>query len=171
MAFSMSRRVTSVGAAICLATGMLLGCESERPAGPPVFPVQGELRFDGEPMTGASVTFHRTGEGAETGSYYPRATVDEQGVYRLSTFVSDDGAPAGDYVVTVYWPDPKVVARDPYGESEQLPPDLLRRRFATPEASNLRARIPTAPTRLAPVDLSDRAVKQAEQFSLMTEPQ
>ena len=163
--FVMSWRMKWTGVATGLTAAILFGCGDQRPVGPQVFPVQGKLLFDGEPMAGARITLHRVGE-AEGGEHYPRATTDEQGVYQLSTLVSEDGAPEGNYVMVVYWPDPKVVARDPYGEGDKLPPDLLRRRFATPDASNLRATIPDAPTRLLPVDLNDREVKRAAQFFL-----
>ena len=76
----------------------------------------------------------------------PRGVTDAEGRFQLRTYHDGDGAPAGEYTVTVYWPDvrPKVSADD------QLPPDRLDERFANPKNSSLRATV-AAPHHAPPV--------------------
>ena len=38
------------------------------------------------------------------GAPHPRATVDKQGNFSLTTYEQADGAPPGEYLVTVEWP-------------------------------------------------------------------
>jgi hypothetical protein len=67
----------------------------------PTFPVQGSITFRGQPMPGAVVTLHpkTPAEGVPA----PRAQVDKDGSLKVSTYDGGDGAPAGEYVVTVQW--------------------------------------------------------------------
>src|SRR5438270_6044767 len=66
----------------------------------PVFPVQGQVLFQGKPATGAQVVFQRVGTG---GNAPVRASgqVDTAGKFVLTTYAAGDGAPAGEYEVTV----------------------------------------------------------------------
>ncbi|WP_145255835.1 hypothetical protein [Planctomycetes bacterium Pan216] len=106
---------------------LVIGCQQSKIEGEvPVFPVTGTMLANGKPATGAMITLHTID--TTTAHYFPRATAGEDGTFRLSTFVSDDGAPTGEFVVTIRWPDPKVVAQDPLGEREEAPPDLLKRK-------------------------------------------
>ena len=74
------------------------------PADPrPVFPVRGEVFVDGRPAEGALVVFHPEHEPTDPKGPRPRATVRADGSFVLGTHAADDGAPAGNYVVTVAW--------------------------------------------------------------------
>jgi hypothetical protein len=66
----------------------------------PVFPVQGQVLFDGKPATGAHVVFHPVGKSGG-GALRPAGQVDHDGKFTLTTFQSGDGAPEGEYAVTV----------------------------------------------------------------------
>lgn len=70
----------------------------------PVFPVKGKLIMDGKPMAGATIIFYPTHEFPDgAAKQRPRATVDTDGNFQVSTYTNDDGAPAGDYKATVSW--------------------------------------------------------------------
>lgn len=74
------------------------GCGgSDRPL---IVPVGGKIVYKGEPVEGAKVTFHPTGESPRK----PIGTTNANGEFRLTTFDTNDGAPPGEYVVTVYKP-------------------------------------------------------------------
>jgi hypothetical protein len=81
-----------------MALGLVAGCGAAGRV--PVFPVQGQVLFNGKPAAGAQVVFHPAGK---TGSdaLRPTAQVDADGKFTLTTFTSGDGAPAGEYEVTV----------------------------------------------------------------------
>lgn len=74
----------------------------------PVQPVRGTVVFDGTPVQGAKVTFHlvdaKTGKSASVADAFTEA----DGRFALSTYKAWDGAPVGEYVVTVVQRDPKV---------------------------------------------------------------
>ncbi len=66
----------------------------------PTFPVQGRIMFDGKPVAGAVVTLHSEVRGTRG---RPDGWTDQNGNFAVSTYRANDGAPAGDYIVTVVW--------------------------------------------------------------------
>ena len=75
----------------------------------------------------------------------PRGVTDAEGRFQLRTYHDGDGAPAGEYTVTLYWPAPY---RPNVPVSDQLPPDRLGERFMNPRDSTRRAIVPAGPTTL-----------------------
>jgi hypothetical protein len=68
----------------------------------PVFPVKGTLLLDGKPLGSADLVFHPTTRlPKEASQFLPRGRTNEDGVFKLSTYTENDGAPAGKYRVTV----------------------------------------------------------------------
>jgi hypothetical protein len=122
---------------VCLAGLALLGdgCNAH-PDRLPVYPVRGKVLYQGQPAAGAYVSFHPADPDAKL-PVGPRAVVGGDGSFVLSTYVKEDGAPAGDYVVTVEWRKP---VRRPDGETEPGP-NLLPPRYQTPKTSGLRATV------------------------------
>ncbi len=62
----------------------------------PVFPVHGTVKYNGEPVVGADVTFS-----SETTKRSAFGRTDEKGVYHLTTFSGNDGAVEGKQSVIV----------------------------------------------------------------------
>ena len=119
-------------AAIFASAAWVIACSgcSEKPPlrkSAPVYPVSGQVSVDGERAIGAQVTFHRVGE-TDPKAIKPFAIVEGDGWFRPSTIDSFDGAPAGDYLVTVTWPTIKVE-----GGEEIEGPDRLQGRYSTKE--------------------------------------
>jgi hypothetical protein len=69
----------------------------------PVFAVSGAVTYNGEPMAGAMISLHPLGD-PDPRALRSHATADKDGRFKLSTYLSEDGAPAGEYAVTIYWP-------------------------------------------------------------------
>lgn len=69
-----------------------------------VYPVAGTLTVGGRPAANAMVAFHPLDRGGTQASL-PVASTGPDGTYRLTTYADGDGAPAGEYAVTVVWPD------------------------------------------------------------------
>lgn len=94
------------GMALALGT---IGCSGGE-GHPPTYPVKGRVEVGGEPAAGAFVVFHRAGgdaqakagEGADA-LERPTAQVKADGSFVVTTYEEADGAPAGDYSVTVEW--------------------------------------------------------------------
>lgn len=113
----------------------------------PVYPVTGIVRYKGKPAEGAQVVFVPL-DNNEPKLPRPGAQVRKNGSFRLSTFRSYDGAPAGRYAVTVVYPSPEKKVND-----ENAGPDLLEGRFADPKTTPLRAELKEEATNLEPFDL------------------
>lgn len=86
--------------------GILLcgGCREEMPDGPrvPTSPVTGQILVDGKPAASLAITlvpkFERSAEVPSSSAF-----TDEEGRFQIGTFESGDGAPAGEYAVTLFW--------------------------------------------------------------------
>ena len=80
----------------------IIGCTEAKPARVAVYPASGTITFKGQPTHGALVTLHPK-SGPTENVPTPRANVDKDGSFKVSTFDGGDGAPEGEYVVTVRW--------------------------------------------------------------------
>ncbi|WP_143206586.1 hypothetical protein [Singulisphaera sp. GP187] len=122
------------------------GCGDET-SGPAIYPISGKVLVDGRPAAKAQVSFHAlNGPGGET--LQPIAIAEADGSFRPSTRFSHDGAPAGNYVVTVVWPKVNL----DHGE-EVAGPDLLRGKYSDPARSGLTATIKEGENTLPPFQL------------------
>jgi hypothetical protein len=106
--------------------------------------VHGQL-FDArkKPATGAIVTFHPTNADPKDPAK-PTAKVDEQGNYALTTYTAGDGAPAGEYVITVFWPMQK---KTPFDADTG---DQLKGKLDRPEKSQLKFTVAKTPENEVP---------------------
>lgn len=104
---------------LIFAVALTCGCDSgkveevrQRSAHPDaskllVHSVEGKLLVADRPASGARLAFHPV----DGGVLRPVGVADSDGVFFLTTYSVGDGAPAGEYVVTVLWPN------------DTLPPD------------------------------------------------
>lgn len=122
-----------------------VGCSSE-PREKAVFPVQGQVLYENKPMAKAVIVFHNADSADRTTPGH--ATADEQGRYKVHTYRVDDGAPAGDYIVTIYWPGtaPKsagksTVSPDADDSTSGSVIDRLQGRYSLVDKSPLRATV------------------------------
>lgn len=83
--------------ALLAVAALVAGCGDGRLK---VYPVTGQVLYNGEPLPGVDVAFHPTDPVNDAG-YPPHATTDDQGKFTLTTYLKDDGAPAGEYRVAV----------------------------------------------------------------------
>jgi hypothetical protein len=112
-----------------------------------VYPAEGLASLDGKPIPNASLFLHPVGaHGAQVPR--PRAVLRADGSFVLGTYRSDDGAPAGEYKVTVEW----------FGTSAPggLPRNQLPPRYSRADTSGLTVRITEGKNQLPPLKLSSR---------------
>ncbi len=100
----------------------------------PVFPVKGQVFHKGKAAVGAVLVFHPK-TAADPAGPRPHARVGADGAFTLTTYQAQDGAPAGDYVVTIDWRQGAAHGKAPGGWSP-LPTE-----YSSPDASPLRATI------------------------------
>ncbi len=111
----------------------------------PTYPVRLSVTHAGKPAIGAEVTLHpvdangRTSDSETPASLhlYPSGTVDEQGILEFNTYKKHDGAPAGEYRVTIRWPELDGNAKDD-PESDDTGIDRLGFRYVNPKKTPLR---------------------------------
>jgi hypothetical protein len=120
-----------------------------------LYPVRGQVFYEGKPASGAVVFFHRQGDpGPKDGSTggghatdLASGNVGADGSFELTTFNRGKGAPAGRYAVTVSWTSPSPGGGDSGGKS------LLPPRYLYPAYSKLVAEVKEGDNELPPFQL------------------
>jgi hypothetical protein len=113
----------------------------------PVYSVRGKILYQGEPLADAEFLLTPVG-GIQPDVPRPHAVTREDGSFEVGTYALGDGAPAGDYIVSVIWQGKRSGAftMDPR-------PNLLDKRFSDPARSEWLIRIEPKPNELEPIDL------------------
>lgn len=132
--------------ASCALTGLGLASCGKGDGRKPTFPVNGKVVLpDGKPAQHATVVFHPVGE-AGPDVVKPRGKVASDGTFKLTTYDGDDGAPAGEYQVTVeLWLS--------NGKGDESPTNRLPIKYAQPDKSGLVATVNAGPTELKAFEL------------------
>lgn len=125
---------------------VLAGCGPSGPPRPAVHPVRGEVYVNGKPAAGAVVEL-RAADDAERDQFRPHGICGPDGSFRLTTFRSNDGAPVGDYALTVTWPLPPRPGTDEDG------PDRFTGRHADPRRPPQRVAVTAGTNDLGRIDL------------------
>ncbi|HBI42350.1 MAG TPA: hypothetical protein DDY78_05750 [Planctomycetales bacterium] len=135
---------------VCLIAATALACASCGPAAKKVFPVHGKVFFDGQPAKGAYVIFYPPADNKDfTKGDQPRAQVGDDGSFQISTYKTNDGAPAGKYAVTIYWEK-----KSESGDDGAVAP---LGKYAAAATTSLQAEVKEGPTELPPFQLTREA--------------
>lgn len=113
----------------------------------PVHPAAGKVMRGGKPVPKAIVRFHPTDpatvkipDGQEGPPVVLTTETDEDGAFVMSTYLADDGIPAGDYVVTV-----QIGLDAPDVENADVMPNrnlpLVAKLYRKPDTSPLKATV------------------------------
>jgi 3',5'-cyclic AMP phosphodiesterase CpdA len=101
----------------------------------PTHPVRGKVFFEGTPAANAQVVFYLISNAGKNFTYAGDALVDADGSFTLTTYTANDGAPVGEYAVTI-------TNRDPMWDEQGKPgPNRLPARYGRPQTSGLRAKV------------------------------
>ena len=136
------------GLAVIFAASVLAsqGCSD---AESPTYPTELEVFVNKKPATGALVVLHPVASAIDHNTRRPSGTVDSTGNVKFSTLSQDDGAPPGDYTVTVVWHD-EIKGPD---NTKELSSDKLRGRYAKPNSPNApRVTVQKQPNKLPPLN-------------------
>ena len=108
------------------------GCGTREKPKLPVFPVSGRILVDGVAPVRAEIRMKPKipFEDPMKRSVEPYAFVQEDGTFEIGTYSCDDGAPAGEYTLTMVWP---IITVE--GGEDVIGADRLRGRFSNPESS------------------------------------
>ena len=129
--------VSVIAAGVASGVWAIDGWRLRAPERPVTHPVAGKLYVNGVPAGNASVAFHPIGAHAAE-IYRPVGRSKPDGSFSVMTYSPDDGAPEGEYSVTVLWIDPT----QPYDECADVTiHDVLKGRYLDANKSTLRARV------------------------------
>jgi hypothetical protein len=112
-----------------------------------VFPVSGQVTWNGQPLPNAFVVLHPKST-QDPRSLTARAQTDQSGNFRVTTYETGDGAPVGDYVVTVAYHQPVNA-----GGGYEPGPNVLPAKYASPETTDLTVRVAEGPNQLPAISL------------------
>jgi hypothetical protein len=102
--------------------------------------------FKGQPADGATVVFTPEA-GNQAGALLPSGKVQSDGTFKLQTYPHGEGAPPGNYKVTVTWLPADAIAT---GNRQNKAPA----KFGSTDTSPLTAVVKEEPTTLSDFDLS-----------------
>ncbi|HMC90609.1 MAG TPA: hypothetical protein VKI17_13725 [Gemmataceae bacterium] len=137
------RRLWVLGLCLCL-----ISCSSKKYGDHPPYPTSGQVLVNGQPAKEAVVILYHRGNWGER-SIVPQGWTDEEGRFVLSTYDVNDGAPAGDYQVEIFWPAYR---------RKDMGPDKLGEKFANHETSGLKAHVEPGTNELPPFELQAKLV-------------
>jgi hypothetical protein len=130
-------------------TALISGCGKSTK----YYPVQGKVTFRGAPASGALVYFHLKGN-TNPNLALPYAKVLEDGTFKVVMATGEEGAPAGDYDVTMYWPDTSAAGGDKEkGGSRDNPPDKFAGKYLKAGPNTPAVTVKPEKNELTPFDL------------------
>jgi hypothetical protein len=136
--------------ALLLALAVVLPAScSKKPERKPLFAVTGKL-VDGDKPAARAVVFFRARGAAGPGVLLPVGKVAADGVFHASTYLANDGAPAGEYVLTAIWPK---IPKDAPADWDEGP-DQLAGRCSDPKTSPWHIRVEEKANDLGTLDLA-----------------
>jgi len=120
---------------------------------PERYPVTGSVSYNGEAPVGCYVTLHPLPlHKNDTNTVIPRGKVLEDGKFEVTSYESKDGAPPGEYAITLAWTG----SADPHARPGM---DRWRGRYNNPRKPVQTLTITTAAVQLDPFELEGPTVK------------
>ncbi len=136
-----------------LGVTVLAGCERAAKPTLPVFPVQGRVLVDGQPPVRAEIRMRPKTPLKDPlkRSVEPHAFVQEDGSFRVSTYADKDGAPVGEYALTIVWPE---ITEE--GGEDVIGEDRLRGRFSDPQSPIAQIEVDEFDNHIPDIELTTR---------------
>lgn len=126
--------------------GVLVGCsESDQPSR---YPVRGQVFYGDQPLADAIVRFHPKAAPAKD-LPKPMGIADATGNFQLTTLTSGDGAPTGDYTITVELRQERLSGE----ELTRDGPNLLPAIYSKPETSPLTYSVTSGTNEVPPIKI------------------
>jgi hypothetical protein len=134
-------------ASLCvMLIGATVGCTDQTTSRVQTYPVSGSITLKGQPLPGAFVALHPKAPQPNVPS--PRASIGPDGSLKVSTYDGGDGAPEGEYVVTVEWFKPIKSGGDLVAG-----PNVVPKKYSSPRTSDITIRVAAQENVLPPITL------------------
>lgn len=123
---------------------IIVGCSKKKQL--EIIHVKGKILLRGgdgttSPMNGARIVFNPISN-EDLFSVFPAATANQDGSFQIGTLAKEDGAPEGDYIVTIQWKEKVVPQHDVFGKGPMdHGPDLLNDAYSNRSRSPLKVKI------------------------------
>lgn len=111
----------------------VVGCE--RSTRQPTYPVKGKVHVNGKPAQDLFIYLHPMDQN-NPNAVRPFAQTNENGEFELNSYVTGDGAPVGEFIVTFDWPMKSGTFKNRFEG-----PDQLRGKYKQPDKSKFRINI------------------------------
>ena len=134
-------RITRFGRACALVVVpvVLVSCGGTGGPKPPnqkkTIPVHGEIYIDGQPGYGVNVDLTPKAGQDQSSPIAPHGEAGEDGTFKIMTYSTNDGAPAGEYVLTFTWTDRSKGVQIGGAKGGGEPPDQFDGKYADPAKS------------------------------------
>lgn len=118
-------RLAAVAARVVLVLALLVAasCGGKFPR---TYPIKGKILVNGQPAKDCQITFNRTSGGDPAHPATPTGLTNENGEFQLTSYVANDGATEGEYVVTIEWRDRSGITNAEFGGPDQLGGDYAK---------------------------------------------
>ena len=111
----------------------VVGCE--RSTRQPTYPVKGKVHVNGKPAQDLFIYLHPMDK-SDPNAVRPFAQTNENGEFELNSYVTGDGAPVGEFIVTFDWPMKSGTFKNRFEG-----PDQLRGKYKQTDKSKFRINI------------------------------
>ena len=114
---------------LCFVMVCFFGCGKKEIERVPLHPVSGKVLVDGRAVANVEIKLRPVNYSPDKPEHRigPFAKTDAKGDFKISTYGSQDGAPAGDYVILATWPKIQIE-----GGEESFGPDQLGNAYTQP---------------------------------------
>ena len=143
------RHLSTIVAVVLL---LILGCGGEDWQAP-TQPVSGQVTINGIPPVGALVHLESAAGAVDARNSKPWGKVRADGTFALTTYELDDGAPVGEYIFTIVWPE---------DSSKPSLFDRLGRRYASSDRSPYRVTVREGGDLLPAIAMTNVSVTMTE---------
>jgi hypothetical protein len=87
---------------------------------PKVYPVKGKILVNGQPANDCQIYLNRTSGDSLSVPATPQAVTDKTGEFQITSYHTNDGAPEGEYVVTIEWRERSGLMKQEFEGPDQL---------------------------------------------------
>jgi hypothetical protein len=126
-----------------LALAASIGCGKSDGPRVTTHPASGKISINGEAPVGATISFHSP-QAADPKSA-PKAIVEKDGTFKVTTYQKSDGAPPGDYTATVAWY--KITPEGVRGD------DVVPKQYSNSATSPIKVSIKPGSNEIPPIEI------------------
>src|SRR5262245_9427755 len=132
------------------AAGFAAGCGAPGPKRLPTYPVVGKVLVDGEPVEMLAIRCVRLSEADKENPTESQCYTSADGSFKIGTYESKDGVPAGEYALTFQWGEWNLFSHSYEG-------DKLNGRYTDAAKSEAKFKVdPGKPTDLGTIKLTTK---------------